>query len=136
MGRFGKSMTALPATTLLIHPVIRLILNEESMYLIHSVTSCSAAEHESGMSFSNTTAISVMETHINANCIEEPNLSTTSFQPTYEGDHRTSFYVDSSQSTTVFSNPCIAVSDIALSISQPLVQWCIKFLIAMINGKR
>ena len=66
------------------------------------------------MSFSDTSAISVMETHINANCIEEPNLSTTSFQPAHEG---TSFHVDSSQSTTVFSNLCTAVSDIALSVS-------------------
>ena len=46
------------------------------------------------MSFSDASAISVMETHINANCIEEPNLSTTSFQPAHEDDHRTSFHVD------------------------------------------
>lgn len=110
--------------------------SEELLYPIHSVTSCSAAVHESGMSFSDTSAISVMETHINANCIEEPNLSTTSFQPAHEGDCRTSFHVDSSQSTTILSNSCIAVSDIALSVSQPPVQWYVKFPITMINGKK
>lgn len=58
--------------------------------------------------------------------MEEPNLSTT------EDDHTIPFNVHST------THPCtpissakmsdgIAVSDIALSVSQSPVQWCIKF---------
>ena len=121
--------------------------SEESLYPIHSVTSCSTAEPESSMSFSDTSA---KDTHINDDddCIEEPH-SSTSVQHVYEDDHH---HVDSSHSTTVFSNSCtpisgaimsngiavsdIALSDIALSISQPPVQRYVKFPTTMINGKR
>ena len=96
--------------------------SEESLHPIHSVTSCSTAEFESSMSFSDTDT-STRETHINNNCVEEALLSTT------EDDHRIQFHADSSHSTT---HPCtpilsakmsdgIAVSDIALNISQPPV---------------
>ena len=45
----------------------------ESLYPIHSVTSCSTAEPKSSMSFSDTYT---KDTHINDDddCIEEPNL--------------------------------------------------------------
>ena len=63
---------------------------------------------------------------------------------TTEDDHRIQFHVDSSHSTT---HPCtpilsakmsddIAVSDIALNISQPHVQWYVKFPVTIINQKR
>ena len=81
------------------------------------------------MSFGDT---STRKTHINKNCIEEALLSAT------EDDHRTQFHVDSSHSTT-HGHPCttissaeisngIAISDIALNISQPPVQQHVKFL--------
>ena len=71
------------------------------------------------------------------------NSNTTSVQHVYEDDHH---HVDSSHSTTVFSNSYtsisgatmsngIAVSNIALSISQPPVQRYVKFPTTMINGK-
>ena len=89
------------------------------------------------MSFSDTDT-STRETHINDNCVEEALLSTT------EDDHRIQFHVDSSHSTT---HPCtpilsakmsdgIAVSDIALNISQTPVQQYVKFPVTIINQKR
>ena len=118
--------------------------SEESLYPIHSVTSCSTAELESSMSFNDTPY--AKDTHINDDddCIEEPHSSTTSVQHVYEDESDDHHHVDLSHSTTVFSNSCtpisgatmsngIAVSDIALSIS---LQRYIKFPTTMINGKR
>ena len=73
MGRFSKCAKALSVTTVLIHPVIS--QSEESLYPIHSVTSCSTAEPESSMSFNDTSA---KETHINDDdCIEVHHFSST-----------------------------------------------------------
>ena len=116
--------------------------SEESLYHIHSVTSCSTAEPESSMSISDTFARG-WETP--DNCIEEP-MSTT--QHAHEDDHRTLFHVDSSHSSDSTTHSCapiissatksdgIAVSDIASSISQPPVQQYVKFPVTIINGKR
>ena len=83
------------------------------------------------MSFSDVSTREIL----NDNCMEEPNLSAT------EDENRTPFNVHS------IIHPCtpissasmsdgIAVSDIALSISQPPVQRYVKFPITIINGKR